>query len=211
MTSRSSSISDIAVVVAHHSRLDQAYGLAGRVGAAHVSVDYESRGARWGHLQALRWASARRERVWILEDDALAPADFLDRASEWSARFPDELVSGYLGRQRPPQLQGQIRSKVAVAEARGLDWLTLPTLIHGVCYSIPTGSVGRVVRDLPPGAADYAVGQAWGRPPIYTLPSLVDHADGATVEQHPDGQTRRPGRTAWRPPEGVHHGLGYTG
>ena len=51
MTSRSSSISDIAVVVAHHSRLDQAYGLAGRVGAAHVSVDYESRGARWGHCR----------------------------------------------------------------------------------------------------------------------------------------------------------------
>ena len=60
MTSRSSSISEVAVVVAHHSRLDQAYGLAGRVGAAHVSVDYESRGARWGHLQALRWAAARR-------------------------------------------------------------------------------------------------------------------------------------------------------
>ena len=67
------------------------------------------------------------------------------------------LVSGYLGRQRPPQFQGQIRSKVAAAEARGLDWLTLPTLIHGVCYSIPTGSVGRVVRDLPPGAADTGV------------------------------------------------------
>ena len=75
MTSRSSSISDIAVVVAHHSRLDQAYGLAGSVGAAHVSVDYESRGARWGHLQALRWASARRERVWIIEDDALARSE----------------------------------------------------------------------------------------------------------------------------------------
>lgn len=206
MTSRSSSISDIAVVVAHHSRLDQAYGLAGRVGAAHVSVDYESRGARWGHLQALGWASARRERVWIIEDDALAPTDFLDRASEWSARFPDELVSGYLGRQRPPQFQGQIRSKVAVAEARGLDWLTLPTLIHGVCYSLPAGASGQVLHSLPAGAVDFAIGSAWGRPPIYTVPSLVDHDDGPPVEKHPDGQARRPGRTAWRPPRGVSNG-----
>src|SRR5699024_11042525 len=145
-------ISDIAVVVAHHSRLDQAHGLAGRVGAAHVSVDYESRGARWGHLQALRWASARRERAWIIEDDAPAPTECMGRASEWSARFPDELVSGYLGRQRPPQFQGQIRSKVAAAEARGLDWLPLPTLIHGVCYSLPAGAPGRVLRTLPRGA-----------------------------------------------------------
>ena len=196
----------LLVVIAHHSRRGQAEALAGRVGAAHVSVDYESRGARWGHLQALRWASARRERVWIIEDDALAPTDFLDRASEWSARFPDELVSGYLGRQRPPQFQGQIRSKLAVAEARGLDWLTLPTLIHGVCYSLPAGTPGRVLRSLPRGAVDFAIGSAWGRPTIYTVPSLVDHADGPTVEKHPDGEKRKPGRTAWRPPEGVHYG-----
>ena len=201
----------LLVIVAHHSRRDQAEALAARVGADHVSVDWESRGARWGHLQALLWASAQRRRVWIMEDDAVAPTDFKARAAEWQGRFPGDLVSGYLGRQRPPQFQGQIRSKLAAAEARGLDWLSLPTLIHGVCYSIPTGSVGRVVRDLPSGAADYAVGQAWGHPPIYTIPSLVDHADGLPVERHPDGQTRRPGRTAWRPPKGVQDELDYAG
>ena len=206
MTSRSSSISDVAVVVAHHSRLDQAYGLAGRVGAAHVSVDYESRGARWGHLQALKWASARRERVWILEDDALAPHDFKERATEWGRRFPTDLVSGYLGRMRPPQYQGLISAKLAVADARGLDWITLPTLVHGVCYSLPARTSGGVLRSMPPGAPDFAIGAAWGRSPIYTVPSLVDHADGPSVEKHPDGQTRRPGRTAWRPPEGVSNG-----
>ena len=206
MTSRSSSISDVAVVVAHNSRLDQAYGLAGRVGAVHVSVDYESRGARWGHLQALRWASARRERVWILEDDALAPHDFKERAAEWGQRFPTDLVSGYLGRKRPPQYQGLIRAKLAAADARGLDWITLPTLVHGVCYSLPAGASVRVLRSLPRGAVDFAIGSAWGKPPVYTVPSLVDHADGPTVEKHPDGEKRKPGRTAWRPPEGVHYG-----
>ena len=196
----------LLVVIAHHSRGAQAEALAGRVGADAVLTDYGSHGARWAHQQALLWATTRRERVWVLEDDALAPHDFKERAAEWGRRFPTDLVSGYLGRRRPPQYQGLIRAKLAVADARGPDWITLPTLVHGVCYSLPARTSGGVLRSLPPGAPDFAIGAAWGRPPIYTVPSLVDHADGPSVEKHPDGQTRRPGRTAWRPPEGVSNG-----
>lgn len=212
MRSLSSSTSDpLVVVVAHHSRIGQAEALAARVGADHVSVDWESHGARWGHLQALLWASARRRRVWVLEDDAVAPTDFKARAAEWQGRFPGDLVSGYLGRSRPPQYQSEIRRKLAAADRAGLDWITLPTLVHGVCYSLPHDALRSIVQALPQGPADYAVGQAWGRPPIYTIPSLVDHADGLPVERHPDGQTRRPGRTAWRPPKGVQDELDYAG
>ena len=196
----------LLVVIAHHSRAAQAEALAATVGADRVMTDYGSRGARWAHSQALLWASGRRERVWILEDDALAPHDFRARAEAWGGRFPGDLVSGYLGRQRPPQYQRRIRGKLAAADACGVDWLTLPTLIHGVCYSLPAGASGRVLRSLPTGAIDFAIGSAWGRPTIYTVPSLVDHADGPSVEKHPDGEKRKPGRTAWRPPEGVHYG-----
>lgn len=196
----------LLVVIAHHSRATQAEALAATVGADRVMTDYGSHGARWAHSQALLWASGRRERVWVLEDDALAPHDFRARAEAWGERFPSDLVSGYLGRQRPPQHQGQIRSKLTAADARGLDWITLPTLVHGVCYSLPARASGGVLRSLPNGAADFAIGAAWGKPPIYTVPSLVDHADGPTVEKHPDGQPRKPGRRAWRPPEGVHYG-----
>ena len=196
----------LLVIIAHHSRRGQAEALAGRVGADAVLTDYGSHGARWAHQQALLWATTRRERVWVLEDDALAPHDFKERAAEWGQRFPTDLVSGYLGRKRPPQYQGLIRAKLAAADARGLDWITLPTLVHGVCYSLPAGASGRVLRSLPRGAVDFAIGSAWGKPPVYTVPSLVDHADGPTVEKHPDGEKRKPGRTAWRPPEGVHYG-----
>ena len=196
----------LLVIIAHHSRGGQAEALAGRVGADAVLTDYGSRGARWAHRQALLWSARRRERVWVLEDDALAPHDFRARAEAWGERFPSDLVSGYLGRQRPPQYQGQIRSKLTAADARGLDWITLPALVHGVCYSLPARASGGVLRSLPNGAADFAIGAAWGKPPIYTVPSLVDHADGPTVEKHPDGQLRKPGRRAWRPPEGVSNG-----
>lgn len=190
----------LLVVIAHHSRSGQAEALAGRVGADAVLTDYGSHGARWAHEQALLWATTRRERVWVLEDDALAPRDFKERAAEWGQRFPTDLVSGYLGRRRPPQYQGQIRTKLSAADARGLDWITLPTLVHGVCYSLPARASGGVLRGLPGGAVDFAIGAAWGRPPIYTVPSLVDHADGPSVEKHPDEQKRKPGRRAWRPP-----------
>ena len=73
----------LLVVIAHHSRGAQAEALAGRVGADAVLTDYGSHGARWAHQQALLWATTRRERVWVLEDDALAPHDFKERATEW--------------------------------------------------------------------------------------------------------------------------------
>lgn len=201
----------LLVVIAHHSRSAQAEALAGRVGADQVLVDPGSHGARWTHQKALRWASGRRERVWVLEDDALAPHDFRERANDAAARWSDDLISGYLGRQRPPQYQQEIRVRLRNAEARQRDWIALPTLIHGVCYSLPVGAPENVLHGLPAGAIDFAIGAAWGRPPIYTIPSLVDHADGPAIERHPDGQTRTRGRTAWRPPGGVHNDLGYTG
>jgi hypothetical protein len=48
---------------------------------------------------------------------------------------------------------------------------------------------------------DENIGQ-WSRrqgwPIAYTVPSLVDHADGPTLITHPDGAEREPGRVAWR-------------
>jgi hypothetical protein len=32
----------------------------------------------------------------------------------------------------------------------------------------------------------------------YTVPSLVDHADGPTLVQHRDSSVREPGRVAWK-------------
>lgn len=188
------------VIVAHHSREAQAYALAARVAADAVLMDPAEHGARWAHEQALVWAAKRRERTWVLEDDALPSRTFRAEAESWGERFPDDLISGYLGQSRPTWLQRRIRRNIQQAEQAGADHMRLPHLAHGVCYSLPAGTAGGVYRDLAAGPADYAIGDTWGRPVLYTLPSLVDHADGASVERHPDGQTRVKGRVAWRPP-----------
>lgn len=72
-------------------------------------------------------------------------------------------------------------------------------LIHGVAYILPRP--GDVLKTLGDGPIDFAIGNAWrkltGRNVIYTIPSLVDHADGPSVELHADGQPRREVRKAW--------------
>lgn len=188
------------VVVAHHSRAEQAHTLAARVAADAVLMDPTDHGARWAHGQALLWTAKRHERTWVLEDDALPSRTFRDEAESWGERFPDDLISGYLGRSRPTWLQGRMRRLIDDAETGHLDRVRLPYLAHGVCYSLPAGTAGDVYRNLAPGPADYAIGDTWGKPVLYPLPSLVDHADGASVERHPDGQARVKGRVAWRPP-----------
>lgn len=183
------------VVVAHHAREAQAVALADRLDARLV-MDRTDQGALWGHTEALRWASEQSERVVVMEDDALPVPGFLELAEAWLARFDEELVSFYLGTGRPPQWQKPIQRALAYADFTGLDHITLPQLIHGVCYSVP--DVAALLSRLRKGPADFAIGAAWGRPVIYPCASLVDHADGPSVERHPDGQRRTEIRRAWR-------------
>lgn len=183
------------VVVGHHSRRGQAEGLA-RSLDAHLVMDEESHGATWNHRRALEWAAQQRERVIVLEDDAVPVPDFLERAAGVLASWPDDLVSLYLGTGRPREFQAEIRRKL---DARGADdHITLATLIHAVCYSIPPAGLQRVIG-LPLGyQTDFAIGLNWGRPVVYSVPSLVDHADGPTVERHHDGELRTERRRAWK-------------
>lgn len=190
------------VIVAHHARRAQAEQLASDLNA-HVIMDEVGRGALWGHRKALEWAAQQPERVVIVEDDALPVDGFRDKAVTWLKRLPDDLVSFYLGTGRPPQYQGQIAHLLRRAEQWREEQITLPQLIHGVCYSIPVDKVGAVLSKIPSsGAADFAIGNAWQqltrKPVVYPVRSLVDHDDGASVEVHPDGQARTELRRAWQ-------------
>lgn len=181
------------VVVGHHNRLGQAQRLAALLDA-HLLIDDGNHGANWNHLRALEWAAQQSRRVIVMEDDALPIHGFMRLAGEWLARLPDSLVSFYLGTSRPPQWQSTIAEKLS----HGSDTITLPTLIHGVCYSIPPGEIAGILERWPHHlAADFAIGRAWGREVLYLSRSLVEHADGPSVERHPDGKARTEARRAW--------------
>ncbi|EPN9747911.1 hypothetical protein ACT49C_001455 [Enterobacter hormaechei] len=186
------------VVVGHHTRLGHAQRLAALL-HAHLLVDDDNHGANWNHRRALEWAAEQTCRVVVLEDDALPVHGFTEKVTDWLVRFPDDMLSFYLGTGRPPQYQMQIAERLIVADKTRADCITLSRLIHGVCYSVPPEHVHRVLSRWDNSKpADYAVGDAWGGSVIYPCYSLVDHADGETVEHHPDSAPRTERRRAWR-------------
>lgn len=188
------------VVVGHHRRAEQAASLASQLGAdCTLFIDRFDAGANAGHRRALEWAAEQRCRVVMLEDDAVLTGAFCRDVPRWLERYPDALVSFYLGTGRPPQYQMQIAERLIVADKTRADCITLPRLIHGVCYSVPSHHIRRVLSRWDDSkAADYAVGDAWAGPVIYPCWSLVDHADGEPVERHPDAAPRNERRRAWR-------------
>ena len=186
------------VVVGHHKRRDSGTCLADLLDA-HLLIDEGDHGANWNHRRAIEWASHQDYRVVILEDDALLLPGFIESVSEWVSRFPDHLISFYLGTGRPPQYQQQIATRLIDADKRQGDHITMDRLIHGVCYSPPVGGIGKILSNWNRNqAADYAVGDALGGQVIYPCYSLVDHADGVTVERHHDNEPRNERRRAWR-------------
>ena len=186
------------VVVGHHSRFASAAMLAGKLGA-HLLIDEGDHGANWNHRRAIEWAAEQPCRVVVLEDDALLVHGFTEKVLDWLARFPDDMLSFYLGTGRPPQYQMQIAERLIVADKTRVDFITLPQLIHGVCYSVPPRRISRVLSQWDNSKpADYAVGDAYGGAVVYPCYSLVDHADGEPVERHPDAAPRTERRRAWR-------------
>lgn len=187
------------VVVGHHSRIGHAQGLATMLDA-HLLIDDGNHGANWNHRRALEWAAEQTCRVIVVEDDAQPSSSLTELViGHWLNRFPDSLVSFYLGTGRPPQYQMQIAERLIVADKTQADYITLPRLIHGVCYSVPPQHINRVLSRWDSSKpADYAVGDAWGGAVVYPCYSLVNHADFESVECHPDSAPRTERRRAWR-------------
>ena len=186
------------VVVGHVSRIGHAQRLAALLDA-HLLIDDGDHGANWNHRRALEWAAEQPCRVVVLEDDAMPVPLFAQLVVDWLTRFTDDMLSFYLGTGRPPQYQVQIAERLIVADKAQADYITLPRLIHGVCYSVPPQHINRVLSRWDSSKpADYAVGDAYGGAVIYPCYSLVDHADGEPVERHPDSAPRTERRRAWR-------------
>jgi hypothetical protein len=183
------------IIVGHHSRSEWIAKLQNVLPGSAWIIDYAGGGAAAGHRKALQIAAlVPDERCIIMEDDAIPVQGFLERAEQWCARCPHDLISFYLGTSRPTRWQQVVDGLLAQADA---DYITLPQLIHGVCYSPPPASIpGILSRMGMRPEADFDIGRAWGQSVLYPIASLVEHRDGTPVEQHADGQPRLEPRVA---------------
>lgn len=188
-------------IVAHTSRATQAKKLAKRVQAEFISIDDGLLGCEENH-KTVQHHLSNLHSTWsvILEDDAQPVHDFRDQLHQALIMAPSPVISLYLGRQRPPHWQQRIAKAVAEAETCQASWIMSTHLLHAVGYAIHTTLLPSLLRhdtDLP---ADQHIGnwcRRYGHLISYTIPSLIDHHDGPTVVDHPDGDIRQPGRKAW--------------
>lgn len=186
------------IIVGHHSRTDWIAQLQSALPGAAAIIDNANEGALRGHFKALELAREVSDRCIIIEDDAIPVVGFESLAEHWCDSFPDRLISFYLGTSRPVSWQSRVDDALASTSS---GYITLSKLIHGVCYSIPSKGIGRVLDRLKrfgdcDEAADYTIGKAWGRDVVYPVESLVEHRDAGSVERHPDGEPRIERRVA---------------
>lgn len=173
------------IIISHPSRQANVKLLQSHLTVVATVVDTVS--AWSGHRAALRVAAQHDERVVIMEDDAIPVVGFNELAKAWCDMLPDTLISFYLGTTRPRNYQAMVNRRIELANAANESDIKLPTLIHGVCYSVPPSAVPQLVERMDQLArireADYAVGAAWGKEVVYPIESLVQHRDESPVER----------------------------
>lgn len=188
-------------VVAHTARAKQAKALALQVHANLISVDNGVMGCDQNHATVLgHLAELPSTFTVVLEDDAEPIDDFRNQLHKALVMAPAPIVSLYYGRKRPPHWEKRKATALMQARAEDAHWIIGTHLLHGVGYAIRTELLPSLLGHQSPRPVDEHISD-WARLHGhiigYTNPSLVDHADGPTIVNHPDGQPRRPGRKAY--------------
>lgn len=150
------------------------------------------------HERAWHWAAGKRQRAIILEDDVTPVADMAERAAEWFHRYPDELISFYLGTGWA-HIEAASVAALDAYDHGGPDHLELDTMWGAQCYSIPTGHIEAVLADHRADlAADFSAGAAWQAQHhpgvIHTLESLVQHDGDVSAVWNPGTRQVRKAR-----------------
>jgi hypothetical protein len=198
-------------IVAHDARLDEAWRLFNRTGADFISIDNGNIGPRANHLRVWdRLVQMSEEGEWLvaLEDDAVLCPKFMSNLYNVLRTAPTHLsvISLYMGRLNPRQWQDRLRQAVAQADSSNACWITSRMCLHAVGVCIPHEHAADFlhhVRTLhgPARPIDETI-SAWCRSTKrtvgYCYPSIVNHADGDTLINHPDKVQRQKGRVAWR-------------
>jgi GR25 family glycosyltransferase involved in LPS biosynthesis len=189
-------------VVAHTARSTQAHALARTVHANLISVDNGVMGCDSNHETVIRHL-CEVPSTWtvVLEDDAEPVEDFRAQLNKALIMAPAPIVSLYYGRQRPPHWEKRKATALMQARAEDAHWIIGTHLLHAVGYAIRTELLPSLLKHASTLPVDQHItdwAKQHGHMIAYTAPfSLVDHADGPTIVDHPDGQPRRPGRKAY--------------
>lgn len=190
-------------VVAHEARIVAATELATNLGAV-ITVDDGSLGAEGNHLKAWE-ATAARPAEWnlVLEDDAQPVRGFLEQAEQALGQAPAPIVSFYLGRGKPKSWQHRLGRALNDADRAGAHWIDTRQLLHAVAVAMRSGLredwlEWAPTSKLPIDERLSAWAHIRGHRIAYTIPSLIEHADGPTLIQHRDRQPRTDERIAWR-------------
>ena len=188
-------------IVAHTVRAADAKALQRQVQAEFISIDNGLMGCDANH-EAVQRHLAALPSTWavILEDDAVPVEGFREQLEEALLMAPTPIVSLYYGRKRPPHWQRRMESALTQAQQSDANWIIGTHLLHAVGYAIRTELLPSLLNHCSALPVDQHISQwakRFGHLVSYSVPSLIDHADGPTIVDHPDGQPRRPGRTAW--------------
>lgn len=174
-------------IITHPKRLNQAIDLALKLpkGCVKVYVDEQEQGAKWNHFRALQDPpqSPTTTHIIVLEDDALPVPNFDKKALKWVINRPDDFISLYLGTGRPKLWQQKVDYILSTMKnVHHMSFISLTALIHAVAYIVPVNQLQRFKQVPETSQADFALGQAWGKPIVYPVWSLVDHEDAEPVQ-----------------------------
>lgn len=181
-------------VVGHHSRREAAEKLAASLGCP-LAMDEGDAGSLPNHDAAWRLGHALGgDFVVVLEDDAVLVDGFAQHAAEALASMPRPgAVSFYTGTARP--FPARVEQAVQRAERLGLAWLESPAAFWGPALALPREQVRPMLRyvqrlDLPYDQRFTRYLYASRATCFYTMPSLVDHADGPSLLSRDDEPRR---------------------
>jgi hypothetical protein len=192
-------------VVAHHARAEAAHALQESVGAHFLSMDNGTLGVNGNHRNV--WSYLANQPVsWgvCLEDDCEPVEGFRNQLEQALNVAPAPIVSLYLGDPVWWRLFQERKTRLEDAGKKADDqdacWLTTQELLHGVAVCIQTDLIKPMLEGIGDQAIDYAI-REWakeeGHQIAFTMPSLVDHADGPTLLPKPPNMRDRR-RKAWR-------------
>lgn len=193
-------------IVAHTSRITQAIQLMGDTNADYITTDDGTLGGKNNHIRAWQWLADHHPKDTysvVLEDDAQPVPNFTHQLALALAKASTDVVSLYLGTGHPRRPQPAIAQAIAHAQQHDTCWITAPELHHAVGTAIRThlitdmlNYIDNLNRPIDQAITSWATRKHQHRTISYTTPSLVDHADQATVVISRRRVASRP-RKAW--------------